>query len=245
MKISFCTTCMDRLSHLSQTYLLSIENTKSYEQREFILLNYASKDNMDDWVKTKLSNHINAGLVKYYKTNEPTCWSAAHAKNISQKLASGDILVNLDCDNILVEGYCEYLCGLFRKENVIVASNPTDKNGNNGSCGMIASKKEHFYNVKGYDENFNIGWGMDDTNYQYRCRMHNNLELIIQDIKYNLCLDHSNDIRTQNCKNKDIKLTRDLSEDRLKNIAKNKKYIVNKIWGKANLEYNFKEKIII
>ena len=242
MKISFCTTCMDRLFHLNHTYLTSINNT-FYNDKEFILLNYGSKkDNIDDWVYNNLSEFINIGLVSYYKTTEPEYWVAAHAKNISHKLATGDILVNLDCDNILVKNYCEYLASLF-VDDVIVSSDPYDYYNNLGSCGLIASRKDHFYSVNGYDESFEIGWGMDDTNYQYRCRMKNNLKLIVQDKKYNLCVSHSNEVRTQNCRNKNIEFTKKNSEQNLYKIANEYDYVANKNikWGSAKLIKNFNE----
>lgn len=236
MKISFCTTSMNRLFHLRETYLLSIKNTSSYNDKEFILLNYGSDDNIDNWVKENLSDFIKIGLVKYYKTLEPKYWVAAHAKNIAHKLATGDVLVNLDCDNILVENYCEYLVGLF-KQDIIVASDPSDNKGNVGTCGLIACKKEHFYSVNGYDESFEVGWGMDDTNFQYRCRMQNNLKLIVQDKKYNKCIPHSNEIRVLNCLNKNLIETKKISENNLYKIAVEKKYIANKNknWGKTEL----------
>lgn len=243
MKISFCTTCMNRLFHLKETYLRSINNT-SYKNKEFILLNYGSEDDIDQWVQENLNYYIKNNLVKYYKTSEPKYWFAAHAKNIAHKLASGDVLVNLDCDNILLENYCEYLVESFQEE-VIVASDPCDNNGNLGTCGLIASKKEHFYSVNGYDEEFNVGWGMDDTNYQYRCRMKNNLKLVVQDKKFNCCISHNNEIRTKNCKNKNIIETKNISEQNLYKIAIEKDYIANKNkeWGKANLLKNFNEYI--
>lgn len=239
MKISFCTTCMDRLFHLEKTYLKSIENTKSYPNREFILLNYSSKDDIDIWVKNNLSSFLEQNLVKYYKVINQKYWCAAHAKNICYKKASGDIIINLDSDNILIENYCEYIFDLFsKKENIIVASNSNDKFGNNGCCGMIACKKEHFYKVNGYDESFAVGWGMDDTNFQFRCRMENNLELVIQDGKYNLCLSHGNEIRTKNCMIKNIEKTKNISEALLIKTAQCENYIANigRSWGEAQFQ---------
>lgn len=235
MKISFCTTCMDRLFHLKETYTKSINNTKSYQNKEFILLNYNSKDDLDNWVYNNLKDSI-----KYYRTTDANNWFAAHAKNICHKLATGDILVNLDADNIIIEGYCEYLIDLFNKD-IIVASESDDLDGNHGCCGLISSRKNHFYSVNGYDESFNIGWGLDDTNYQFRCRMHNNLELVIQDRKYNKCISHSNELRSKNCINKNTLFTEGVSKNNLNRIALEKDYVANKNihWGKAKLLYNF------
>jgi cellulose synthase/poly-beta-1,6-N-acetylglucosamine synthase-like glycosyltransferase len=231
---------MSRLFHLKETYLSSIENTSSYSDREFILLNYNSKDEIDDWVRNNLSEFIEVGLVSYYKTIEPEYWVASHAKNICYKLASGDLLANLDCDNVLVKNYCEYVVELF-KENIILASDPSDLFGNVGTCGLIVSRKEHFYSVNGYDEDFDDGWGVDDTSYQFRCRMQNNLKLFVQDKKYNFCIPHSNEIRTNNCKHKDIQKTKVISESLMQRAAVEKDYVANKNfhWGKAKLIKNF------
>lgn len=239
MKISFCTTSMDRLFHLEKTYLSSIENTNSYEQREFVLLNYSSKDEINSWVDKNLKKLISIGLVNYHVVYNQKYWCAAHAKNICYKKASGDILVNLDADNFLSTNYCEYLIDLFTKnKNIIVASESSDCFGNHGCCGMIACKREHFFSVNGYDESFSVGWGMDDTNFQFRCRMHNNLELFIQDKKYNHCLSHDNNVRTKNCLFKNIIETKKISESILYKIRDSKDYVANKNkqWGIAKVD---------
>ena len=100
---------------------------------------------------------------------------------------------------------------------------------------LFRSKKEHFYKVNGYDESFAVGWGMDDTNFQFRCRMQNNLELVVQDSKYNSCLSHDNEIRTKNCMVKDIDKTRNISQSLLIKTAQMQNYIsnVNRSWGDA------------
>jgi predicted glycosyltransferase involved in capsule biosynthesis len=245
MKISFCTTCMDRLIHLQEAYLQSIKNTDSYENREFILLNYNSKDLLDEWVKEKLNIFIENKLVKYYKTNEPENFIASHAKNIACKLATGDLIVNLDADNILVDNYCENLIKLFKENNIIVASRSRDRNGTSGSCGMIICKKEHFYSVNGYDENIYIGWGMDDTNFQFRCRMKNDLKLVYLDNNYNYCIPHSNEMRTKNFLCKNIEMTNEIGKKITTISYLNKEFVANKgkHWGKATLLENF-QKII-
>lgn len=247
MKISFCTTCMNRLFHLSLTYLKSIKNTQTYPSREFILLNYNSSDEMDDWVKSNLIDQINCGLVVYYKTKEPKNYISTHSKNVCHKLASGDVLCNLDADNMLVSGYCEKIQSLFLKDKIIVACDPIDKDGNIGTCGMILCKKNHFYSVNGYDEKINLGWGLDDTNFQYRCRMKNELELVILDKNYTSCISHSNEIRTKYFLNKNINETKRISLEITEKCAYNKQYVANLDgnWGKANLIKNFSEKIEI
>ena len=238
MKISFCTTCMDRLFHLKETYLKSIENSSSYKNREFVLLNYNSKDSMDSWVRDNLQEHLDSGLVKYYKTIEAKWWVAAHAKNIAHKQADGDLLCNLDCDNILVPNFCEITATTFQEpKGIILAASESDYRGNIGTCGMITCKKEHFYSVNGYDEAINLGWSMEDTNFQFRCRMHNELELRIVDPKYTMCIGHGNDTRTKNCQLKNPTFTKKVSENLTIDCASEKKYIANTDtkWGQAQL----------
>ena len=241
MKISFCTTCMDRLFHLKETYLQNIENSSSYQNREFILLNYNSQDSIDSWVRENLKNHLKSGLVKYYKTTEAKWWVAAHAKNIAHKQADGDLLCNLDCDNFVVPGFCEYVVGLFAKgrfeKDIILAAPESDPRGNRGTCGMITCRKEHFYSVNGYDESINLGWSMEDTNFQFRCRMHNNLDLAVLDINYTKCIGHGNETRTKNCQLKDPIFTKKVSENLTIDCAAEKNYIANKDvkWGEAQL----------
>jgi hypothetical protein len=58
---------------------------------------------------------------------------AAHAKNIAHKVASGEILVNLDCDVLIPEGFCEYIDAAFSSGNrIVMAFESEDMYGNNG-----------------------------------------------------------------------------------------------------------------
>lgn len=241
MRISFCTTCMDRLFHLKQTYLKNIENMSSYPDAEFILLDYGSKDGLEDWVKANLSERISSGRVAYYRTADPKNWVAAHAKNMAQRLASGDILCNLDSDILMPKMFCEYIESVFsQKPAVIMAFESEDPYGNNGCAGMVIARKEHFYSVNGYDENIKDGWGYDDMNFQFRCRMHNSLELFVPP-KVCLCIPHPNEVRTANCIDRNIENTRKQSMDKTERCASDRDYVANRSssWGVGTVFKNF------
>lgn len=247
MKVSFCTTCMDRLCHLKQVYLKSLENTLNCDV-EFILLNYNSKDDLDEWVVDNLSNYIEKRIVKYYKTTEPIYFVASHAKNIACKLATGDLICNLDADNLILDGFYDFVVNEFKNNSkIILTSDSLDINGHHGCCGKIVCKKEDFYSVNGYDENIYLGWGMDDTNFQARCRLHNDLELKSIDKKWSHCIKHSNIMRTKNFQLKDYNLTMSMSVEITRSACQDKKYIANESmhWGKANLIENFYKEISI
>lgn len=247
MKISFCTTCMNRLVHLKQTILRNIEHSKSYSNVEFILLDYNSNDGLEDWAKENLSEHIEKDKVKFFQTKEPKYWVAAHAKNIAHKMATGDVLVNIDSDILIPVGFCEFIDEAFSfGKKIVMSFESKDPYGNDGCAGIVGALKEHFYSVNGYDENIYMGWGYDDMNYQFRVRMQNNLELFTPP-KICLCIPHSNEIRTENCQLKDILTTKDLSFALCQDAASSQDYIANKSreWGKSKLTKNFVDQIEI
>ena len=247
MRISFCTTCMDRLFHLEQTLPRNLKNASSFEDAEFILLNYGSTDGLDGWVKKNLFAEISSGRVSYYRTDEPRYWVAARAKNIAHRLASGDILCNLDSDILIPEGFCEYISDAFSSNpEIIMAFDSADSHGNHGCAGIIASRREHFHSVNGYDEGIRLGWGYDDMNFQFRCRMKNSLELFVPP-KMCLCIPHSNEMRTANCQLKEIEMTRGLRMSICENSAKEQDYVANKCspWGSCTVFKNFLDEPIV
>lgn len=233
MKISFCTTCMGRLHHLEQTLPINLINTASYPNREFILLNYGSKDDLHNWVKKHLTEYIEAGIVKYYRTKIPKYFVATHAKNIAHRQATGDILCNVDSDNFLLQGFAEHIVEQINESSCIIASPSYDMFDTPGSCGKIALKREHFYSVNGYDEDINQGWGWDDTNFQMRARLQNNLKLKNFGKKWCICINHSDCERIKNFVNHNLVFTKEKSIEITKKAYENKNYIVNqnKNWG--------------
>lgn len=247
MKISFCTTCMNRLFHLRETYLRNIESASSYPDLEFVLLDYNSKDGLEDWVSENLSSHLESGRVRFYQTKEPRYWVAAHAKNIAHKMATGDILVNLDCDVLVPPGFAEYVNDLFSQgKRIVMAFESEDIDGNNGCAGIVGARREDFYSVNGYDENINLGWGYDDMNYQFRVRMQNELELFTCP-RMCRCIPHGNEVRTANCQLKEIETTKDLSYYICQDTAYAKDYVANKShnWGETKLIQKFTDSLLV
>ncbi len=243
MLISFCTTCKGRLHHLRRTLLHNLTRTAGSIGREFVILNYGSRDNLDGWAKENLSIWIKQGLVNYYHTAAPAFYISTHAKNVAHKLAKGEILVNVDADAYLPTGFPEHLAALFRPgERIIVGSYDRDRLGSHGSCGLIAVRREDFYSVQGYDEQQHSGWGCDDANFRYRCEMHNGLKLVMLDRKWNLVIRHSNRERVRYFRCKDISASARFSEELFRRMAATKDYVANKHqpWGKAIVCKNFR-----
>src|SRR5688500_144474 len=100
---------MNRSHHLKQTFLKNIEDNIGYENLEFILLDYNSEDDMEEWVKENLLQHIASGKVVYYKTFEPLAFKHSHAKNLVFKLANNDILCSINADHFAGENFAHYV----------------------------------------------------------------------------------------------------------------------------------------
>lgn len=231
--ISFCTTCMGRLHHLKQTLEANIKATEGFE-REFIILDYNSQDGLQEWI---------AGFgspVVYYKLVDPLpkYYVSTHAKNLAHKCGRHNLLCNLDCDVYLVPGYLEFIAETFEKNPLSIICGAThDRNGEIGCNGRIVVRLDHFYSVNGYDEDVKIGWGCDDTNFQYRTRMHNGLQLVDPPKEFNLVVSHSNDERVEHFENKNIHYTNNLSWQRLYEISVAKNYVANqnRPWGAGTI----------
>lgn len=158
-RISLCTACMGRLHHLEKTFFKNLEDNVDYPNLEFVILNYSSPDKTEDWARQNLGPFIVSGKVQYYKTEEPKYFNNSHAKNISHRLASGDIVCNVDADNFTGKGFASYLANIFRQNYRTVVRG--DSKVSRGTSGRIALLKEYFMLVSGYPESFQ-GWGHED-----------------------------------------------------------------------------------
>ncbi len=196
-KISFCTTCMGRLHHLQQTLLKNIEDNITYGNVEFVVLNYNSNDGLDQWVQQNLNTYIEQDIVVYIKTSEPKYWHASHAKNITAKYASGDIICNVDSDNLIGVGYADYINDYFtaNTNNQVFLTGRTEE-AEADSVGRVCTRKQDFFKVNGYNENIK-GYGYEDVDLYVRLTKTGIKEEYI-DPKFLNTIPHENVDRLQN-----------------------------------------------
>lgn len=123
-KISLCTTCMNRLHDLQMTLPQNIFDNLDYDQLEFVLLDYSSEDGLEEWVKREMSVWIRQGVLNFYRANGHTRYLPSHSRNVTFRLATGDIVVNVDADNYIGEGFARRInqCMAMRKEHIIAVS---------------------------------------------------------------------------------------------------------------------------
>ena len=155
---------MGRRHHLEATYRKNLARAESHPAVEFILLDYHSPDGLGEWVRRELAEWMERGVVRYFRTEEPRRFHTAHAKNVAHRLATGDILVNLDADNFFADGYCEELVEVFRDGRRVLLE---FADYHPGCMGRIALRREDFAALGGYNESF-TGWGYEDADLKHR-----------------------------------------------------------------------------
>lgn len=240
--ISICTTCMGRADDLKQTYFRNIDDAIGYEGKvEFVLLNYNSQDDMDDWVKAKLSGLIKEGIVNYYHTTEPKFYSMTHSRNVAFRLAQGDIVNSVDADHFTRNGFVRYI-NMLANQRVRKPVFLKSKQKNRGRLGFW---KKHFIWLGGYDEGIE-GYGFDDVDLLHRALVSGFTAMFFGGQFFAHTEDHRRhpvdnyphrDWKYQQRKNTLISLL-NLKYGR---VQANQ----DRHWGKARLIKNFKEQIEI
>lgn len=149
---------MGRQHHLAQVYRNNINAALSFGNIEFVLLDYHSPDDLGAWVHAEFADWLATGLLRYCRTTEPVTFHMAHAKNVAHRLASGDVLINLDADNAFEAGFAEEVASLFADDARAIVK----FHGYHAGCsGRIALRRDDFYRLGGYDEEL-VGWGYED-----------------------------------------------------------------------------------
>lgn len=244
-KISICTNVMGRTYDLKRTYVKNIVDNLDYPNVEFVLVNYNSKDDMDEWVKRYLSVYIEDGIVNYYKTTEPEFYEMGHSRNLQSKLAQGDIINNVDADNYCGFGFADAINKLaeLRPEKAVFAKG---KRMMHGRFGMY---KKEFLELGGYDEDL-TGYGYDDHHVMNRA-MASGYKLMwwtgVPGNNFMRRIKTPRNIVGTNMREKKWKKTETVNKTiALKKLAA-KEFISNqnRHWGKATLLKNFEEEISI
>lgn len=185
-KISYCTTCKGRLHHLKQTLKANLATEAGNPNVEFVLLDYDSRDGLQDWVREHFKAELESGRLRYGRFAPAEHFHFAHAKNLAHRLASGDILCNLDADNFLAPGFSQWLDEQFTRDPHSVVTPQLITKGDlvgqtfqrlafkqraptHGLAGRLALHRDGFEQLGGYDERIE-GWGGDDLNLALRAR---------------------------------------------------------------------------
>ena len=149
MKISFCTPVCNRLYQLIETFDHNCKVISENKDTEWIILNFASHDGLHDFMISRL-NKISTRIV-YAKDTSNRMWHMSSGKNSAHAVASGNVLVNMDCDNY-IDPNVDIIKTKFQSGTQILRT-WTGIYGD-GTCGRVSIDKDSFYKLGGYDENF-------------------------------------------------------------------------------------------
>lgn len=242
-KITISTTCMGRTYDLKRTLIKNIMDNADYPNVEFLVLNYNSKDDLDDWMKRYVSPWIEDGIVSYYKTTDPEFYEMGHSRNLCYKLASGDIVNNVDADNFTGVGFASHINKLaeLQPKNGVFAK------GKRSMHGRLGLYREECLALGGYDEDL-TGYGYDDHWLLTRA-MQTGKKLMwwgSQAHGFSERIKTPRNVVGNNMREKSWRKTEDANKAIATEKFHKKQWVINKDrhWGAANVTKNFDSKII-
>jgi glycosyltransferase involved in cell wall biosynthesis len=154
-KLSFCITCKNRFHQISKTLRQNLDsNIKDSNDIEFVLVDFDSKDGLSDWIIGNFQKEIESGYLKYFFCQSLPNWDCSVAKNTSHVLASGQVLVNLDCDNFTGPNGGKFILKQFALYGPRLLLHQASGNIGDGSFGRISIMKRLFLAIGGYDQSF-------------------------------------------------------------------------------------------
>jgi glycosyltransferase involved in cell wall biosynthesis len=261
MRVSLCTTTMNRLDFFSKTIIPNLEDNPDCE---YVVLDYNSTDGTEAWVRDNLLSYIENGKLVYCKEFTATHFKPSHSRNMCMRLATGDILCNVDSDNYAGSGFAEYLARVFStqyEQPKVIANHPrVFEPIDQGGHGRIALLRRDFYYWGGYCEDF-IGWGEEDNNLNLRM-MKQTLLFHREKIHWRFLRDihHGDDLRVKHIDFTDIPVgehTSDILYNKRNSRMLNKalsesdvdahRYVCNfgKNWGGGTVIKNFSEEVVL
>jgi hypothetical protein len=166
---------MGRTHHLKETLLQNIKDNLPENPGdpavEFVLVDYNSKDGLKEWIESNkdLKPYLDNKTLVYARYPDAKHFHHAHAKNMAHRLATGDVVCNLDADNFTGKGFARSLADKFAdgKSAIVHPAFKALKGVSlelSGAFGRIAMLRKDFLALGGYSETrFNKGWGSEDT----------------------------------------------------------------------------------
>ncbi|WP_171169643.1 glycosyltransferase family 2 protein [Streptomyces sp. I05A-00742] len=173
-KVSYCTTCKNRLWQLSETLPDNLRRVVEAGNSEIVLVNYNSDDELDTWVR-RFERHIESGILRYLHQQTEPYFHASKAKNLAHLAATGQYLVNLDADNYIGDTIPTWRALWEEDPHLIIRGFSPNADGRldpgNGSYGRIGLSRTAFDTLGGYDEGL-LAMGCQDRDLVDRARAH-------------------------------------------------------------------------
>lgn len=152
MVIAFCTACTNRRWQLEETLVPNLEILRSTEHF-LALCDFNSQDDVPGLVRGH-RDRLQDGTLLYFRTEEPSSFHAAVAKNTAHRLGrrrAPDVLFNLDADNFVTLETIALVEQTFSSDPSAVFHH-WSRDWRDGSFGRIALGAVSWPLVGGYDE---------------------------------------------------------------------------------------------
>ncbi len=198
IKISFCTTVMNRLSHLKETLPANLHDNEDCADLEFVILDYNSDDGLEDYIYANYRREIYSKRIVYFRSKTSKYFNRSHSRNLAFKLARGRILCNIDADNYTGKGFASYVKKMFDSDrNIFLSAIGSMQMGRRDCLGRICLLKEDFFKIGGFDERMN-SYGFEDYDLINRLSMAGLKNTIITKRNFLTAIEHANVERLKN-----------------------------------------------
>ena len=194
---------MNRLEHLKITLKENLKDLDSYRNIEFLILDYGSREPIYEHIKSVFPRFLDSGNIKLFRV-EATQYNMSHSRNVAFKLATGDILCNIDADNYVGYGFARYIREVFEKEPNVFLTCQGNPNHPGDVRGRLCVKRRDFFSIRGYDERM-IFYGFDDYDIVNRLTNYGLRQKIITDDRFVNFIRHNNRLRVSNFRQSKIK----------------------------------------
>ena len=176
LKIRFCVTAFKRWKHLQASLPLNICLVKHYPHVRFHIVLFTDGGTEDDYALQKfrtllISSRLNLDKVDFYLCHIRH-WDAPACKNTAHRVAMEsldsqpcDILVNLDCDNVITSAFVDALSLQLNGHHPAKLQCWRGQDG--GVTGRVTLSAALFKELNGYDEDLR-GAGYQDMDLRDR-----------------------------------------------------------------------------
>ena len=155
-RVSFAITYNGDLERLLYTLPQNLADNRDYPNLEIVLFDYGDRDGLEEWLRIEMKQPLESGRLVYYRANQQSGLSLAHASNMSMRLATGELLCSLDGGSFTGHQFAFHLAHRLEEDDFLSSGLDVDEAEEEAlspwSPGGIAMARSTFYASGGFDE---------------------------------------------------------------------------------------------
>ena len=204
--ISLCVHVRNRLQFLVPC-LESILK-QSYQHFELVIVDYGCSQHSYEYVTANYQDH-RIKVFKYDDRLKP--WTMATSKNLAILNSTGEIVILIDCDNVLDPDFLKCHVELYLHDRQSFYYGGAQHPGHDAVLpfGLTMLRKEDFIRAGGFNEICTYGWGREDVDLVARlCNLGLQCKGFLNLIR---AIEHSDELRNKQARIKSIIETNNLN----------------------------------